>query len=239
MAEDDLRLALGPNGEPYLALWRRAGRAWLGLYGSWCWWGFLTPLPWLFYRKLWAVGSLLLLLPILSEAVLETGAKAGFGLMALVGALGMPLVIERCQRKVRRVQAMGLPAGEAIEQLRQAGGVSLAGAVFGGLLTLSYLILVFGYHRPLALPACDDPVVTDTAMAIAHDSAADIGFDPADLRLEEIAEQEAGRGRICWAVLRSRDKRMAVAYDVIWQDKARHTISVDLTTRADPGGARP
>ncbi|MEM7221687.1 MAG: DUF2628 domain-containing protein [Pseudomonadota bacterium] len=239
VAAEDLRIALGPNDEPYMALWRRAQRARLGHYGSWCWWGFLTPLPWLFYRKLWAVGAALVLLPILSQAVLDTGAKAGFGLMALVGGFGMPMVIERCQRKARRVQALGLPAGEAIERLRKAGGVSLPGAIFGGLLTFSYLALVFGFKGPLALPACDDPVVIETALLIAHDSAADIGFDPRDIRLEAIDERDAARGRHCWALLRSGDKELAVAYDVIWQNKSQRTISVDMSTRAAPESGQP
>ena len=232
-AEDDLRLALGPNAEPYVKLWRRSRRVWLTAYGSWCWWGFLIPLPWLFYRKLWAVGSVLVVLPILAEAVLGTGARAGFGLSALVGAFGMPLVLDRCRRKARRVQSLGLPAGNAIEYLRRAGGVSIPGAVFGFVLTLSYFTVVFGYTKPLVLPNCDDPAVTEVALAIARDSATSLGFDPADLRLEGIAEQDADDGRLCWAVLRSGSRRLEVAFAVTWQDKASYTIAVDLRKRGE------
>ena len=233
-AEDDLRLTLGPNGESYLALWRRSRGSRLGLYGGWSWWGFLTPLPWLLYRKLWAVGAALALLPFLCQAVLGTGAKAGFLLAALVGGLGKPMVLERALRKVRQTEALGLAPGDAVERLRRAGGVSLAGGLFGVMLSLSYFALVFGHTRPVALPACDDPAVTSTAIAIARDSAAGLGLDAGDLTLAEIAEDPSPRhaDRLCVGALHSGTRRLAVEFLVAWQDRESRTISVDLRLRA-------
>jgi hypothetical protein len=84
--EDALRLYLGRNSGPYVAFWERAQASDHPFVWSWNWWGLLFPLPWLFYRKLYAVGAVVVLLPVLLDALMGIGTKIGFLLAALVAA---------------------------------------------------------------------------------------------------------------------------------------------------------
>jgi len=81
--EDGLRLYLGANPGPYVAFWERARASGHPFVWSWNWWGLLFPLPWLFYRKIWAVGAAVVLLPVLLDTMIGFGAKAGFVFLSI------------------------------------------------------------------------------------------------------------------------------------------------------------
>ena len=234
VGEADLRLCLGPNAAPYVAYWdrlRAAGRPWLP---SWNWWGLLFPVPWLFYRKLWAVGAALILLPMLLDAVLGYGSKAGMALAALIGAGGIPLVAERAARKVRAVEALRLVSQQSIERLRRSGGVSLPGAVLGALLMVAFLGLHLYGKLPAQLPGCEAARVRATVLEIARDNEAHTGLPAELVALEAIqtgGTADGGQGRLCYADLTAGSQRLPIAYEVFWEARSQGRYVIDLRIR--------
>lgn len=236
VGEADLRLYLGPNPEPYVAFWDRARASIHPFVWSWNWWGFLFPVPWLFYRKLWAVGSAVVLLPALLDALSDFGSKAGIGLAALVAAGGKALVVERAERKVRSIDTLGLASQDSIDRLRRAGGVSTPGAVIGVLLMAALLGLTLYRHLPAQLPGCTDRTVRDTVTGIARDNAASTGLAGETLVLDGVRETGAAgaaRRRVCQATLRSDDGHLPIEYEISWQSRRKGRYFVDLRLRKE------
>ncbi len=234
VGEVDLRLYLGSNAAPYVHYWERARASSRPLVWSWNWWGFLFPVPWLFYRKLWAIGAALILLPILLDAVFGYGSKGGMVLAALIGAGGIPLVIERAERKVRTVEALGLVSQQAIERLRRSGGVSRPGAVLGALLMVSLLGLHLYGKLPAQLPGCEAARVRATVLDIARDNEHYTGLPAELVALGEIrtgGPASSGKGRLCYADLTAGDERLPVEFEVFWEARSQGRYVVDLRIR--------
>ena len=93
VGEEDLRLYLGPNADAYLAVRDRSRRLGHPITWSWNWWGLLFPVPWLFYRKLWAIGGALIVLSVLLESLTGTGTKSGLVVAALIGAVFLIIAV--------------------------------------------------------------------------------------------------------------------------------------------------
>jgi hypothetical protein len=234
--EDDLRLYLGRNPGPYMAFWERARASGHPFVWSWNWWGLLFPLPWLFYRKIWAVGAAVVLLPVLLDAMIGIGPGAGIALAALVAAGGKPLVVERAERKVRTIDALGLLSQESIDRLRRAGGVSRPGAAIGALLMAAVLIMAVYDSLPVRLPGCAAPVIREVVIDIARDNAEVTGLGGRVLRLEKIRQAGVvgeGGGRLCHAELRGAGEVLPVEYDVLWRSLDERRFVVDLRFRED------
>ncbi len=234
--EDDLRLYFGPNAGPYVAFWERVQASGLPFVWSWNWWGFLFPVPWLLYRKIWAVGAAVVLLPILLNSMIGFHAEAGIALATLIAAASKPLVIERAERKIRTISALKLLSQESIERLRRAGGVSRPGAVIGALLMIAVLGLALYENLPVNLPACNAPMIRSVVLDIAMDNAAATGLTGGDLKLEQVRQSGTGtdgKGRLCRAELRSQDQRLPVEYEVLWQSRGSGKFIVDLRLSED------
>lgn len=241
VGEEDLRLYLGPRAAAYIAVWDRGnthGRSPRGqaVVLSWNWWGLIFPIPWLFYRKLWAIGATLVLLPILLDATMGFGAEFGLLLAASIGALGKPLVIERAERKVRAVDALGLYSQDSIDRLRRAGGVSVPGAVIGAFLMAASLGLQLYGNLPAQLPGCGSTKVRATVLDIARSNPDQTGLEGEELRLEGITRSGTsggGKGRLCFAELGGGNGSLAIEYEISWQSRKAGRYVVDLRIRED------
>lgn len=234
LREDDLRLYLGPNPRPYVAYWERARKSGHPFVWGWNWWGLLFPIPWLFYRKIWAVGAAVVMLPVLLDAMLGFGSEAGILLATLIAAGGKALVIERAERKSRAIDALGLLSQDSIARLRRAGGVSRPGAMIGALMMIAMLFLALYDRLPARLPGCAAPIIRDVVLDIARDNAEVTGLKSQDLRLERIRQTGVigeRDGRLCHAELRGAGESLAVEYDVIWRARGERRFVIDLRVR--------
>ena len=175
-----------------------------------------------------------LLLPVLLDAMIGVGSKAGLVMAALVAAIGKPLVIERAERKIRTVDALDLLSQESIRRLRLAGGVSRPGAVIGGLLMFSSLSLALYDELPVRLPGCAAPVIREVVLEIATDNPDMTGFGSRKMRLDRVRQQGTvidDQGRLCHADLRAGGDSVAIEYDIIWQAPGGRQFVVDLRLR--------
>jgi hypothetical protein len=145
--EPDLRLFVGPNAEifvkvAYAAATRGPGR------NAICWPGFLFPVAWFLYRKMYGYAAVTVVTPVLSSLLhvpFEVTEWMTFG-FALLGGYGKHIYLDRANRLITEIRA-GAPDEEiARETIAQAGGVSWAGAVFGALLIAAFVS--FAFLRP-------------------------------------------------------------------------------------------
>lgn len=153
LSEDDLRAFSLKHGDALVALLNKMKEKGKPSQISWSWLGFLLPLAWFAYRRMWlwmlgVVAAIVLLITVEELFGFGTGNGASIGLCVAVGMLGKQWVIERASKAAAEADAQGLVGEARTSFLSQQGGVSVVGAwitgvVLVGLVGLS-ILLAFG-----------------------------------------------------------------------------------------------
>ena len=124
---------LGPNAHRFEGAWaktrdkmaeRGAGIAW-----SWSWPALLFSFGWFFYRRQWAIGAVLLILPIALALLLER-APGTLGAFIVIAVMGKSLVVQDAVNRIAKIKEKG----GGMAKITAAGGVSIPGAILGGLI---------------------------------------------------------------------------------------------------------
>jgi hypothetical protein len=146
-ANSDFQLFVGPNLQRFEAPPGASGLRHLRALG--CWAGFFFPQAWFLYRKLYGWAALCCLLPIVAAA-LNLG---GFGRLlvastSVIGLGGRSIYIAAARRTIARIRAASRDEDDARQTIQRAGGVSIAGAVVGGLIVFGANVTAFliGVH---------------------------------------------------------------------------------------------
>jgi len=127
---------IGPNASSYIlhASGERFGAVRQRRYiPRWHWSAFLLTVPWLFYRKMYAGGLILVSAPVLLDLVVPHGLFFGWTLIVstVAGLFGHRWYLDHVVRRIRDAREKFPLEQDRTAFLRRAGGVSLAGAAFG------------------------------------------------------------------------------------------------------------
>jgi hypothetical protein len=130
---EEVAAYLGPNAERFRSAWEKtreklvvsgAGVAW-----SWCWPALIFGFAWFLYRKQWAIGTVLLLVPI-GFALFFDRTPGLLGVMIVIAAVAKSTVVQDAVRKIAQIKE----AGGGATEIAAAGGVSPVGGIVGGIL---------------------------------------------------------------------------------------------------------
>lgn len=129
----DLIRFVGPNAASYIARsTTRRALPW-SLLDRWHWPACLVTVPWMFYRKLYAGGLILVALPVLLGLVVPGGLFLGWtvviGLVA--GLCGKQWYLDHAARRIENARQNFQAGAPRNAFLRHAGGVSIPGAILG------------------------------------------------------------------------------------------------------------
>lgn len=159
-SEHDLRVFLAVRPEPYLRHYR-------ALYGgrrrekssrrqwavSWLWPAFLVTVPWMFYRKMYSGGIILIALPIIFEHILPGALFVGSGIVIAIaaGVFGKSWYLDHALNRIEKARREYSSDDGRFAYIAHAGNISVAGAIFG-LLTqaVTLTVLVIGLLPPTA-----------------------------------------------------------------------------------------
>lgn len=144
----DLAAFFGPEGEAYLDTYEkmRASTRRNHAVFAWSWPAFLLFFAWFFYRKQYAVGAVLLVLPLALALVLGVGSGA---LATVAATFAKPNYVGAALTRIAKADALGLSGAERFDYLQRAGGVSdvagiLAGGVYALMLALAFAQIASG-----------------------------------------------------------------------------------------------
>lgn len=135
---DDVARFIGPNADRFRRSWEatrdKIAAKGGGMAFGFCWPCLLFSFAWFFYRRLWAAGLAILLVPIVFSLVFES---SGGMLGALIGIslFAKSAYVQHAVGKVARIRQ----AGGGDDEIVRAGGISVAGGAIGG------LIMALGY----------------------------------------------------------------------------------------------
>jgi len=102
---------------------------------SWHWPAFVLTIPWLFYRKMYLGGIVLVILPVLFDHIAPGSLFFGSGLLIAIctGLYAKSWYLAHARGKIDRATERFSELDQRIAYIRHAGGVSIPGAVFGAL----------------------------------------------------------------------------------------------------------
>ena len=116
----------------------------LPLVPSWNWAAFLATVPWLFYRKMYSGGIILVAMPVFLDHILPGALFLGSGLLVAVvaGLCGKSWYIEHAVRRIAKARrSHPSPPGRAA-YLARARGVSPSAGIFGALIQAVTAIVI-------------------------------------------------------------------------------------------------
>lgn len=118
---------------------------------SWHWPAFILTVPWMFYRKMYTGGIILVALPILLDHLLPGSVFLGSGLLiaVIVGICGKTWYLEHAVRRFAKAARDFTNIAERSVYLERAGGVSLPAGIFGALIqVVTAAVIVLGLLPP-------------------------------------------------------------------------------------------
>ena len=138
---DDVARFIGPNAHRFASAWGNARdkmvKAGGGLVLTWCWPALFFGFAWFLYRKQWAVGAVLIILPLVVGYFFSV--SAGGGAAIFIAMIAKSTIAQDAVTKIAKIRAAG--GGDA--EIAAAGGVSVIAGVLGGIVLVAELALAF------------------------------------------------------------------------------------------------
>ncbi len=138
----DLATFFGPRAEVFLDTYEKMRSA-TGMRRrspkTWSWPVFLGSFTWFFYRKMYAYGAMIIILPIVLGYLI---GSAGSALPILFAIWAKGWYVSSALNRIAKADKLGLIGAERTDYLQQAGGVSLPAGIFAGLIYATLLALV-------------------------------------------------------------------------------------------------
>jgi hypothetical protein len=134
---------IGQHAEPYLRHYEKLCRQHatastdaperLPFGISWLWPAFILTIPWMFYRKMYMGGIILVALPVFLDHLLPGSLFLGSGAMVAVvaGLSGKSWYLEHAERRMAKAERLYSSAPAQAAYLARARGVSWSAGVFG------------------------------------------------------------------------------------------------------------
>jgi hypothetical protein len=140
---DDISFFVGPNAAKFLRVYDAQER------GYWpvlpCWPGFLVPLPWFLYRKMYLLSASSFIAVFTTGLHASPTARIAAGCVpSVLGIIGRWIYVSAARRKIAEIRDRLSDDGEARAVIGMAGGVSVAGAVLGSLIMMLGLLAIGG-----------------------------------------------------------------------------------------------
>jgi hypothetical protein len=138
----DLKTFFGPRADVYLATYEKMliAQDRGGFVLTWSWPGFLLGFPWFFYRRMYAIGALLILVPLVIGILFPSASLAS---MAGIAAYAKYFYVQSALRRTQKADTLGLAGAERADYLHRAGGVSIVAGVLTGLLYAFFIAAAF------------------------------------------------------------------------------------------------
>ena len=153
MEWDDLSRFIGKNAEAFRSIAGEKSARRTSIAAN-CWPAFFVPGAWFLYRKMYGLAAIATLSPMVLYLILPSPVVLrwlGF-FIGLVGLQGKRLYLRHAQQLINSVNSYARDEDERRDLISRAGGVSVAGAWIGAIITLTLTAMPF-FVRYLFKPA--------------------------------------------------------------------------------------
>lgn len=203
---------------------------------SWNWPAFFTGSVWFFYRKLYLIGIGLLLFPVLLAVLIPQFADLNIGFAGALGITANGIYMWHAARKIEKLKKLNLSSDELKERVKDAGGTSPAGAVFGALILVAAMGLAFLESSMETLPGCDSPQVQELAGNMVKGNLEKVGESPEGLQVynfQSVENQGDVSMNLCSYTAELRDNKKEMYLAVTWHDEENGMFRVRIGPTVD------
>lgn len=140
---DDLKLFLGRNAEPFLALYDQQQGGRQSFFAMVCWPAFFAPIAWYMYRRMYLYACLIMVAGIALGMFLEKlGGGGTVGISVVLAATAKPIYLIFARRKIEKAGGQATDEVDRLKRIAKAGGISVVGAIIGTILTVLPIVLI-------------------------------------------------------------------------------------------------
>lgn len=142
----DLKTFFGPRADIFLNTYDKIcaksvdGKPNFAVY-TWCWPAFLIMFVWYFYRKMYLIGAMIILLPVILGFVF--GSAGGGGIQIVMTMFAKMFYVQTGLGRILKADKLGLTGEKRTDYLQRAGGVSLPAGIFSGIIFAAVVTFAF------------------------------------------------------------------------------------------------
>lgn len=211
---------------------------------GWSWPAFLLGPVWLFYRRLDIEGAVLLLVPALLALISSYLSLVSLLLYVFYTFLANQYLLYRAERRIYAIEQQAIPDADRDTLIRRRGGVSMRGAIAGGMLTVGVIAgLAAGptwasidrlknllpTASRAALPACTAPRIKNIVQRMIVSQLASLNIPTAGIETSGYAEISASdEERNCRMTLTGGGQTASYKVRILWRDSSRKGFRVQL-----------
>jgi hypothetical protein len=234
--EDLFRLFAGPNADKFIKSYRAQVTKEYAFSLNWP--VFFVPLPWLFYRKMFLIGILILMVPIILVTVFP--ALSGVSTAGMVGGLAVSansIYVWAAIRKIEKIKIQNLVPIERDARIRTIGGTSKTGAAFGALIIAAIFALPFLNLAANELPECASATVQDNAGQFISDAFKKKGLKTSEIKFgdfRQIGPEDTDESRLCRFRAKFQGVEKEMFLGITWKSKTdgKYLIRIGPTQAA-------
>jgi hypothetical protein len=138
----DLAAFFGPHADAYLRVYddmQQGSKNWVM---SWSWPGLFASIVWLFYRKLYLLGALCLVIPLAIALVFDLDAGSDIAVAVVIAVSAKAWYVSAGLRRIAEADQLELLGEERSDFLRRTGGVSPSAGWLAGFVQAAIAVLV-------------------------------------------------------------------------------------------------
>ena len=136
---EDLTTFFGPNADKFLNVYKMRNKP----RGKLNWAAVFLGFVWFFYRKMYLIGALFVVLPIVVGYLIPIG---GVSTSVIAGHLGNGLYLREAIRRIKKADELQLTGEERTQYLKRAGGVSVAAGTIAAVFYVGIVVLAVLSH---------------------------------------------------------------------------------------------
>lgn len=125
---DDVATYIGPNAAQFRTVWDKQRSQILkkgsGITWSFCWPVFFLSFVWLFYRKQYLAGAVLIIVPVVLGMLFPTASGAFGGIAIAIATMAKSLYLQDAIPKIARIRATIPDEATREAALKATGGTS-------------------------------------------------------------------------------------------------------------------
>ena len=230
-------LFIGPNADRFMKIYRSIVEGDGTRHWGFNWVVWLVGTPWFFYRRMYLAGAAVLLVPIVFALVFPDFAQAGIpGINVALAFVANRWYVTTVMSRIDKITALGLSREEQNERIYQAGGVCVAGAIFGAVIIVALAALPFIASEAIPLPGCDSPRVQHLAKENIAQRLKESGVRAMGLALtdfETVRSAADGSSHICQFQVSWGQEQYTYFLRLSWNDRATGEYRLDMGPSID------
>ena len=138
----DLAAFFGPHADAYLRVYDKMQQGSTNWVMSWSWPGLFASNVWLFYRKLYLLGALCLVIPLAIALVFDLDAASDIAVAVVIAVSAKAWYVSAGLRRIAEADQLELLGAERSDFLRRTGGVSPSAGWLAGFVQAAIAVLV-------------------------------------------------------------------------------------------------